>query len=164
MTRAEPQPISIEIHIECDLWIEAEPATERLALAAARQALAHAGAAGGAAPGVTILLSDDGHVHELNRHYRGKDKPTNVLSFGAPKEFAGAPRLGDVVLAYETVAAEACAQDKSLAHHLQHLTVHGVLHLLGYDHDLPAEAARMEAAEHEILARLGVPDPYLTLT
>ncbi|HEX7970330.1 MAG TPA: rRNA maturation RNase YbeY, partial [Stellaceae bacterium] len=102
-------------------------------------------------------------VRALNRQWRGKDVPTNVLSFPAlgATPPPGAPRLlGDVVLAFETVAAEAAAQDKPLADHLRHLVIHGVLHLLGFDHESDADAQRMEASEIAILAGLGVPDPY----
>ncbi len=110
-----------------------------------------------------IALSSDERVRALNLAYRGKDKPTNVLSFPAGED--GLPpgsrrHLGDIVLAAETVAQEAAAEGKPLRHHLQHLAVHGLLHLLGYDHETEAEAAEMEALEVEILERLGVPDPY----
>jgi probable rRNA maturation factor len=124
---------------------------------AARAALADA------APGiVSIVLTDDAEQRRLNRTWRGADAPTNVLAFplagAAPP---GAPvLLGDVVLAFETVAREAAEQKKPLADHLRHLVVHGVLHLLGFDHRTDTEAAIMEARETEILAGLGVPDPY----
>jgi len=112
-----------------------------------------------------ILLTDDAEQRELNRTYRGKDASTNVLSFAlTDSETPRAPEapvlLGDVVLAYETVAREAAAQAKPLEHHVQHLVVHGVLHLLGFDHEIETEAEMMEARETEILRRLGVPDPY----
>lgn len=113
---------------------------------------------------LSILLADDARLQGLNRDYRGKDRPTNVLSFAAGEDDpgpAGRPRLlGDVVLALETCAAEAEAQAKPLAHHLAHLVVHGVLHLLGHDHEDEAEAERMEARERAILAKLDIPDPY----
>ena len=107
------------------------------------------------AGGICIVLADDRLQRRLNREFRGRDKSTNVLSFdGAP----GA--LGDVVLALETIAAEAEAQGKTLAAHLAHLVVHGVLHLMGYDHERPGQARRMERLEIEILAGLGIADPY----
>lgn len=112
---------------------------------------------------ISVVLSDDEHVRELNKHHRGMDKPTNVLSFPAAraKAPAGAPRvLGDVVLAFETVQREAAEEDKRFEHHLSHLVVHGVLHLLGYDHEDDDEAEIMETREREILATLGIPDPY----
>lgn len=116
------------------------------------------------AAALCIALSDDDEVRALNRSYRGKDSPTNVLSFPAPASVmaaGGEPRhLGDVVLALGTLMAEARALAIAPAAHLQHLTVHGVLHLLGHDHIEPAAAEAMEALEVEILASLGVADPY----
>jgi len=111
---------------------------------------------------VSLLLSDDRTVRELNRQWRKIDKPTNVLSFPAaePTALARAPLLGDIVLAYETTAREAAAQKKSLADHGTHLVVHGFLHLLGHDHILAQQAEVMEALETRILARLGIADPY----
>jgi probable rRNA maturation factor len=110
---------------------------------------------------VAVLLTDDAAVKTLNADFRGKDAPTNVLSFPAPA--TAAPHLGDIVLAFGVCAQEAEAQAKPLAHHLMHLTAHGVLHLLGYDHESDADAEAMEALEREILANLGVPDPYAPL-
>jgi probable rRNA maturation factor len=113
---------------------------------------------------VSVVLSDDEHIRELNKHHRGMDKPTNVLSFPAArmKTPAGAPRiLGDIVIAFETVEREAAEESKSFEHHLSHLVVHGILHLLGYDHESDEEEAEiMEARERQILAKLGIPDPY----
>ena len=112
---------------------------------------------------VSIVLTDDAHIKALNAQYRGKDAATNVLSFPVTTGSAGAPRLlGDIVIAYETTAREAEREGKSLAHHLAHLTVHGFLHLLGYDHESEAEAETMERLERDILARLDIPDPYDT--
>ena len=108
-----------------------------------------------------IVLSEDAELHALNRRWRGKDKPTNVLSF--PSGAAGPEGrllLGDVVLAFQTLAREADEAGKPLCDHLSHLVVHGVLHLMGYDHRRPAEARRMEALEVKVLAGLGIPDPY----
>jgi probable rRNA maturation factor len=112
---------------------------------------------------LSIVLADDALLHELNGKWRGIDKPTNVLAFAAEsgETPADAPRLlGDVVIAFETVAREAETQGKPLADHLRHLVVHGVLHLLGWDHEGQAEAEQMEALEVAILQRLEVPDPY----
>ncbi|MEX2647757.1 MAG: rRNA maturation RNase YbeY [Alphaproteobacteria bacterium] len=113
---------------------------------------------------LAIVLTDDSEVRALNRRFRAVDKPTNVLAFPAsdgPAPPAGAPRpLGDVTLAYETVAAEARDQGKPIADHLSHLVVHGVLHLLGYDHAADADAEHMESLEVAVLAGLGIEDPY----
>lgn len=111
--------------------------------------------------GLTLRLTDADEMAALNHQYRGKDYPTNVLSF--PLEFpleAGIPYIGDIVICPEVVAHEAQEQHKPLEAHYAHLTVHGVLHLLGYDHETEDGAAAMEALETEILARLGYPDPY----
>ncbi len=107
---------------------------------------------------IAVLLTDDAAVAELNGRFRARPEPTNVLSFPAAAGVDG--HLGDIALAYGVCAREALAQDKPLAHHLQHLVAHGVLHLLGYDHVNDAEADEMEALERVILAGLGVPDPY----
>jgi probable rRNA maturation factor len=112
-----------------------------------------------------VALSSDAEVKELNATYRGKDAPTNVLSFPAgPSIPAGeaeeARFLGDIVVARETVAREAADLGVPIEHHLQHLIVHGLLHLLGHDHETDAEAEEMEALEVRILARLGIADPY----
>lgn len=144
-----------------------------MARRAARAALAGAAARDGRRIGrgaeLALVLADDALLHHLNRQYRGVDKPTNVLSFPGGVEAAsalagdgaGAPViLGDVVLAVETVAAEATAQGKAMGDHFSHLVVHGVLHLLGYDHMTAAEAAEMESLEVSVLAGLGIADPY----
>jgi probable rRNA maturation factor len=112
---------------------------------------------------VSIVLGDDGFVQDLNRTYRGQDRPTNVLSFPADGENGpgdAACLLGDIVLAYETIAREAGEQEKSLPDHLSHLCVHGLLHLLGHDHQTQADARKMEALEISILAELGIADPF----
>ena len=110
---------------------------------------------------VNIVLFDESGARELNRQYRGKNYATNVLSWPyepAPREKTGL--LGDLVLCPAVVAREAADQGKPLRDHYAHLTIHGVLHLLGYDHETPREADRMERLERRILAELGVPDPY----
>jgi probable rRNA maturation factor len=112
--------------------------------------------------GVSLCLSDDAHLRELNARWRGPDKPTNVLSFPAAQR-AGPNRasmLGDIALAYETIAREAETSGVTLADHYRRLVAHGFLHLLGYDHRTDEEAGRMEALEKRILARVGVADPY----
>lgn len=116
---------------------------------------------------VSLTLADDATVRELNRDYRGRDAPTNVLSFAlteagmmAEGETDLAEPLGEVILALETVNREATDQGKAFADHAQHLVVHGLLHLLGYDHDNEEEAIEMEGLEVRLLAALGIPDPY----
>lgn len=113
---------------------------------------------------VNVLLTTDEEIRILNKEWRGLDKPTNVLSFptdpDAPQPTEEAPVLGDLALAYETIAAEAHAQNKSMVHHTAHLIVHGCLHLLGYDHDEDSDAAVMEAREIALLKTLEIADPY----
>ena len=115
---------------------------------------------------VSVALLSDAEVRGLNKAFRGKDTPTNVLSFPSSAAMHTGGRkgeplfLGDVALAYETVVSEASAQGKTVLQHAAHLVVHGVLHLAGFDHDGDADAERMEAAEGAILARFGIPDPY----
>lgn len=110
---------------------------------------------------IAVVLTSDEAVRALNAQWRGKDKPTNVLSFPAQHgAVEAAMMLGDVVVARETTFAEAEAEDKRPEDHLAHLVVHGVLHLIGYDHETPTEAEAMEAIEREALRRLGIRDPY----
>ncbi len=158
---------------------EAEALSRRAALAAVEDAIAGAAIADlvpkGGAMEASVVLADDDFVRKLNRDYRGRDEATNVLSFAAitPSDppFARAQGrdgdggvrpvlLGDVVIAFETVAAEAEAQAKSLEAHLCHMAVHGMLHLLGYDHDGEDPATIMERLETLTMERMGYPDPY----
>lgn len=145
----------IDIEVEDSAWTGALAEAEALTLVAAEATLASEGAVG---EGVSLLLTDDKSLRDLNRRFRGQDKPTNVLSFPAPQN----PErfLGDVALAFGVCAREAQEQGKPLAHHLQHLVAHGVLHLLGYDHETDVQADEMEGLERAVLAGLGVPDPY----
>lgn len=142
----------IEIEVEDAAWTADLPDAVAVVERAATAAL---GAAGG---DLVILLTDDATVRDLNHRFRDRDAPTNVLSF--PAAASAAPHLGDLVLAHGVCAAEAIAQGKALADHLTHLTVHGVLHLLGRDHAVETEAEAMEAEERTLLASLGVADPY----
>jgi len=141
----------IEVEVEDEAWSAALPDAEALVTAAAEATLAEGG-------GVVVLLTGDDEVAELNQQFRRKAGPTNVLSFPAPPN--PEDHLGDIALAYGVCAREAAEQGKTLAAHLQHLVAHGVLHLLGYDHQTEAEAEAMEALERAILAGIGVSDPY----
>jgi probable rRNA maturation factor len=115
---------------------------------------------------LAVMLTDDSGIRTLNNNWRHIDKPTNVLSFPAlPPTGRGGPddaprMLGDIAIAYETTRREADDEQKPFDHHLSHLAVHGFLHLIGYDHEKDDEAEAMEALESEILAQLGIPDPY----
>jgi probable rRNA maturation factor len=142
--------IEIDILIEAGDWPKT---SEKFVMGALCQGLELARAEGE----VSVVLADDDFVQNLNREYRGQDKPTNVLSF--PQD---PPMLGDIVLAYETVAREAAEQDKSFDQHLTHLLVHGLLHLLGFDHEVDDEAEEMEALEVQILKDMGIKNPYKT--
>ncbi len=148
---------AIEISVEAGAWHQFSGA-EAIVRRAAEAVLADTSASG---VEIGVVLTDDAKMRALNRAWRGKDAATNVLSFPASASGSAEPRLlGDVVLAYETIAREAAAQRISARDHLAHLTVHGVLHLLGHDHENDRDAETMERREREILARLGVPDPY----
>lgn len=160
---------SIEVAIRYPGWSQACPAAESLARAAAELALSRCVAVlklvwqGPVELGISLI--DAAEQQRLNRDYRGKDATTNVLAFPAWEPGSRLPPdapllLGDVVLALETVEREAIEQDKPIADHLRHLVVHGILHLLGYDHMTPAEAAAMKALEISILAEMGISDPY----
>lgn len=142
----------IEVEIEDEAWTAALPDAVAVVERAATLAL------GTVTGDVVVLLTDDAAMHGLNLRFRDRDRPTNVLSFPAAE--SAAPHLGDLVLAHGVCAAEAAAQGKSLADHVTHLTVHGVLHLLGRDHVDAVEAEAMEAEERTLLASLGVADPY----
>jgi probable rRNA maturation factor len=115
---------------------------------------------------LAIMLTDDSGIRTLNNNWRGVDKPTNVLSFpalrveGARKPGDAPAMLGDIAIAYETMRREADEEQKPFEHHLSHLAVHGFLHLVGYDHENDRDAEEMESLETEILAQLGIPDPY----
>ncbi|WP_281017680.1 MULTISPECIES: rRNA maturation RNase YbeY [unclassified Minwuia] len=116
---------------------------------------------------ISVALMDDASIQVLNRDYRGKDAPTNVLSFPVEEDGGILPPgerlpLGDIAVALETVVREAVEEEKTLAAHLTHMVVHGTLHLLGYDHELDSEAEEMETMERDVLASLGIADPYRT--
>jgi len=164
--------VDIDVSANCEGWAEVLPGAEALGLRAAEAAFAAARAdgagpdGGGLAAEASLLLADDAFVQTLNRDYRGQDKPTNVLSFAnldapEPPAAAGEPLLlGDMVIALETTASEAETAGKPVSDHFSHLVVHGMLHLLGYDHETDAQAERMERLEVRILEGLGIADPY----
>jgi len=155
-------PLTVDITIATKEWQRLLPDAEAVARRAAEAAWRSLGPTSGAAE-ISILLADDETVRQLNKRHRRHDRPTNVLSFpldtAAP---AGGPptMLGDVVLASGVVAREAATQGKAVGAHISHLIVHGVLHLLGYDHETDPEAETMEALEVRTLADLGIPNPY----
>jgi probable rRNA maturation factor len=171
---------AIDIKVDSPLW-----KTRRGVKAVLQRAICEAAAMAATSGGeLAIVLTDDSAIRALNRDWRGQDRPTNVLSFpancpspslprkragracgGARSERAGdrgrVRLLGDIVIAYETMAREALAERRPFAHHLAHLAVHGFLHLVGHDHAADADADAMEALEIAVLARLDVPNPYL---
>jgi probable rRNA maturation factor len=158
-----------EVLVVADGW-RSEPDVEAVihrAIATAAE-IVHAGGGdtGRGEAELAVMLTDDAGIRTLNSNWRGIDKPTNVLSFPAlqPTGAGGpddAPRmLGDIAIAYETTRKEADDEQKPFDHHLSHLAVHGFLHLIGYDHENDGDAEAMEALEQEILAQLGIPDPY----
>jgi probable rRNA maturation factor len=153
-----------EVLVVADSWQtepDAEAVIHRAIAAAAEIADADIGEAE-----LAVMLTDDAGIRTLNNNWRGIDKPTNVLSFPAlqptgPGGPDDAPRmLGDIAIAYDTTRREADEEQKPFDHHLSHLAVHGFLHLIGYDHEKDDDAEAMEALEREILAQLGIPDPY----
>ena len=148
---------SIDIAVASPLWD-----TQASAAQTVRDAIAAAAAAIAAPSGeVSVVLTDDASIQKLNRDWRGIDKPTNVLSFPAAKP--GGPTFhGDIVIAYETLARECADEHTVFLHHLAHLTVHGFLHLIGYDHQNDSDADKMEGIESEIMLVMKFPDPYLT--
>jgi probable rRNA maturation factor len=152
---------AVEIVVESTLW-RSHPNAKALLRRAVAAAASAVSAAGGE---VAVVLTDDAAIRALNRDWRRKDTATNVLSFPmtgkrGPKPCAPC-LLGDIVIAFETTQREARAERKPFAHHLAHLVVHGFLHLVGYDHGAESEAQEMEGLETSILARMGVPDPYI---
>jgi probable rRNA maturation factor len=177
----DPEPaLAVDILIESEAWRmlpEAEHTVRRAIAFAATSPRPHSGSCGEDARGpgrmtsghhrnaeLSVLLCDDKTIARLNAQWRGQQKPTNVLSFPAPPPQGAVPDeripLGDIAIAYETLTREAEENRKTVSDHLSHLVVHGFLHLLGYDHHMHDEAEQMERLERDILARIGVADPY----
>lgn len=153
--------IVLDYDIEAGGWPAADM-LEALALRAVEAAADGAGRKVRPGSTVSLLFTDDARIRALNAQWRGKDKATNVLSFpsAAPATAVQPAQLGDIVLAYDTVAREAETEGKPFEHHLTHLIVHGFLHLLGYDHETAEEAEAMEALERKVLQGLAIADPY----
>jgi probable rRNA maturation factor len=153
-----------EVLVVADVW-QAEPDAETVIHRAITAAAEFVNAGIGEAE-LAVMLTDDAGIRTLNSNWRGIDKPTNVLSFPAlppsgPSGPGDAPRmLGDIAIAYQTTRQEADDEQKPFEHHLSHLAIHGFLHLIGYDHEQDDDAEDMETLEREILAQLGIPDPY----
>lgn len=150
--------VVVDVLVESALWRNT-PAAEETVRAAINAAADEISIPGGE---VAVLLTDDASIRQLNRDWRGMDKPTNVLSFPAVQPPGLEPSmLGDIVIAYETLDRETRQEGKDFLHHVAHLAVHGFLHLMGYDHETDSDADEMERTEVAILSRLQVPDPYL---
>ena len=154
--------IAVDLTVQAGAW-PTEPHLRALAERSLEAACQAAIADGAAPPGpgaeVSLVFTDDAAVRELNRQWRGKDRPTNVLSFSQSRAMTGL--IGDVVLGFETVSREAGLEGKPLDDHIAHLVVHGFLHLVGYDHEDDEDAEHMERLEREGLSRIGIADPYL---
>ncbi len=156
--------MNLEIEVDEAAWHDL-PDAAALVGQAAEAAFARLGAGDLKDKLLSVTLADDETVAQLNAQWRGKPKPTNVLSFPADQDIAippGEPRpLGDIILAAGVVRTEAAQQSKPLADHFRHLVVHGILHIMGYDHVDDAQADEMESLEKEILVKLGIADPYV---
>lgn len=163
----------IDISIPCPEWETSCPDCEAIVEEAVHAALSQSPVArrmiaAGIEPEISVVLANDDLVHTLNREYRDRDNPTNVLSFAMldgengweEPEQPGPCALGDLILAYETVEREAREENKPLPNHLTHLVIHGTLHLLGYDHMNGADAEVMESLEIQILNGLNIENPY----
>ncbi|MEK7264589.1 MAG: rRNA maturation RNase YbeY [Pseudomonadota bacterium] len=150
-----PAASDFDVIIDDDRWADALSGAEAFA---GKCRIAAAGVEPRLLSGAALLLADDAALQDLNRRFRGFDKPTNVLSF--PAGGASVGFLGDIAIAFETCAREAEAQGIAFRDHAAHLIVHGLLHLAGFDHEEEREAERMESLETAILAQLGIQDPY----
>ena len=162
--------LELDVIVDVPAWLDALPAAEAICRRSAEAAYHAAG--GGAEAEASVVLSNDARVKALNAAWRGKNEATNVLAFPAadvPQARAPGPlqpplMIGDVIIAFETAVAEARVEGKEFCDHLSHLVVHGMLHLLGYDHQKDDEADEMESLEVAVLASVGVADPYSALS
>ena len=152
--------LSIDFVLETAVW-DAQPSAEMVIRQALDAAVNLTRDRAPARAELALVLTDDVHIRQLNRQWRDQDSSTNVLSFPASAGgLAERTHLGDIVIAFETLAREAAAENKPFDHHLAHLAIHGFLHLLGYDHEDDDSAAQMERTERLALEALGIPDPY----
>jgi probable rRNA maturation factor len=159
--------LELDVIVDVPAWLDALPTVEAICRRSATAAF-HAAKKAEAEAEASIVLSNDARIKSLNAAWRGKDEATNVLAFPAtdvPQAGAAGRSqppliIGDVIIAFETAVAEARVEGKDLADHLSHLVVHGMLHLLGYDHETDDEADEMESLEVAVLASVGVADPY----
>lgn len=160
--------VKVDLRVDCKAWKNALPDVKKTVEKAVRAAWKAGNTGDFALPvknaEVSVMLTNDDAVHALNREYRGVDRPTNVLSFAAlddeDEPIVDPMLLGDIVVAFETTEREAAEQNKSPEEHFFHLIVHGVLHLIGYDHVEDADAEVMEALETKIMIENGMDDPY----
>jgi probable rRNA maturation factor len=164
IARIADTALRLALEIEDPRWLPALPNAAELIEQAIGLALADV-KRGSQTIEVGVRLVDDGTIQALNRDWRGRDKPTNVLSFplGDPGPVTDPDfpwLIGDIVMSFDTVLAESVRDGKLLDHHVVHLAIHATLHLIGHDHEDEAEATLMEAAEVNLLAGLGIPDPY----
>lgn len=161
--------LEIDVNMTCPRWTEldfdADATARKMIPAAVASAKIPAAALRAGALEVSVVLADDDTVRNLNRAYRNKDKPTNVLSFAALESTSPGPAeivlpLGDIVFGYETIERESNKTRKRFVDHFSHLLVHGTLHLLGYDHESDMDADIMESLEIQVLSRYGIGNPY----
>ncbi len=148
----------IDIAVVAEMWAQA-PGAGQIILRAIQACESRLGQTDEKAE-ISVVLCDDAEIRRLNRQWRGKDAATNVLSFPTPPGPGSDRHRGDIVIAYETVEREANEEAKRFDHHLSHMAVHGYLHLTGFDHENEGDAEEMEQLEREILASIGIADPY----
>jgi probable rRNA maturation factor len=151
--------LTTDILISAAAW-EAQDGLEALTQHVVQQCVKSSGVALAPDCELSVNFCDDAAIRALNAQWRGLDKATNVLSFPTPGPLEKKPALGDIVIAFETVAREALEQKKGLPHHVAHMVIHGFLHLIGYDHEIRLDAERMEELERRIASQLGLRDPY----
>ena len=152
-------PLAVDVMRHSEAWENSSVSDESI-VRAAQAAFAEVRPEISQACEVVVVLTDDAEMQDLNRTWRRKDKPTNVLSFPANEVPGDTAALGDIVIAYETVRAEAIETHIPLSNHVSHLVVHGILHVLGFDHLEEQQAEEMEDLERKVLAGLGIADPY----